>query len=100
MDFIQHAHEWRAEKSAGLLFVYDNITRLGRDLFDNLIGFLPLRGHIFRGSVARGRPTANQSRTVGAILLGGGVESRQMFFTRCGEQLADVINPVPSFLAA
>ena len=37
---------------------------------------------------------------VGAILLGGGIKRRQMFFTRFGEQLADVINPVPSFLAA
>ena len=82
MDFIQHAHERRAEKSAGLLFVYDNITRLRRDLLDNLIGFLPLRGHVFRGSVALGRPTANQNRTVGPIFLGGGIKRRQMFFTR------------------
>ena len=98
--FIQHAHQWRAEECARLLFAHDDIARLRRYFLDDLVGLFPSGCHVLGGAAAFCRPAADGDRGVGAIFLSGCVESGQMFFTRFGEQLADLVNPFPSFLAA
>src|SRR3989304_3237368 len=98
MHFREHAHERRAEKGAGFLFVDKDVAGLRRDFRDDGVRFSPRIGHVFVGAAALGLPTAERYR-IGAIFLGGCVEGWQVLLAGFNEQLADMINSLPAFLA-
>src|SRR5574338_268595 len=99
MDLIQHAHKRRAEKRARLLFAYDDVAALRRDLGDDFVSFIPSFGHVFGRAAVLGLP-APEGDGVRSVIMTGGVKCRQMFFARFGKQLADMMDAFPALGAA
>src|SRR5581483_4908638 len=97
-DLVQHAHQRRAEKGAGLLLAHEDVARLRRNLGDDLVSLLPLAAEVLVAAAVLAVPAAVRDRA--AAFVSGRVKSRQVLLARRPEQVADAVDAFPAFLAA
>src|SRR6185437_2506541 len=88
------------EKSARLLLAHDDVLRRRRDLVDDVVAVAIDAGHARPLGIARilPRPAAGIPAIVAAET--GGVDHRQALLMRPIDQLADIADRHPAFLAA